>query len=62
LKVGVALKLNSKRVSAGSASIALASNDSYELTILKLARENKGILTVSEVALEAGIPIEEAKR
>ena len=32
-----------------------------EHMILKLAKENKGILTVSEVALGANIPIEEAK-
>ena len=33
-----------------------------EHVILKLAKENKGILTVSEVALSANIPIEEAKK
>ena len=32
-----------------------------ERVILKLAKENKGILTVSEVALGVNIPIEEAK-
>ena len=32
-----------------------------ERVILKLAKENKGILSVSEVALGADIPIEEAK-
>ena len=36
--------------------------ESPERTILKLAKENKGILTVSEVALGANIPIEEAKK
>ena len=35
--------------------------DHPERAILKLAKENKGILTVSEVALGADIPIEEAK-
>jgi len=35
--------------------------ESPEHVILKLAKENKGILTVSEVALGANIPIEEAK-
>jgi len=35
--------------------------ESPEHLILKLAKENKGILTVSEVALGANIPIEEAK-
>ena len=33
-----------------------------ERIILKLAKENKGILTVSDVALGADIPIEEAKK
>ena len=32
-----------------------------ERVILKLARENKGILTVSDVALSADIPMDEAK-
>ena len=32
-----------------------------ERTILKLAKENKGILTVSEVALGANVSIDEAK-
>ena len=36
--------------------------DSIEHVILKLARENKGILSVSEVALGAHISIEEAKK
>jgi len=36
--------------------------DSVEHVILKLARENKGILSVSEVALGADIPIDEAKK
>jgi len=35
--------------------------DSPERAILKLAKENKGILSVSEVALAAEISIEEAK-
>ncbi|MDR2730598.1 MAG: TM2 domain-containing protein [Treponema sp.] len=33
-----------------------------EHSILKLAKENKGILTASEVALTAGISIDEAKK
>ena len=33
-----------------------------EHVILKIAKDNKGILTVSEVALGANIPIEEAKK
>ncbi|GHV54371.1 hypothetical protein AGMMS49579_14840 [Spirochaetia bacterium] len=36
--------------------------ESVERIILKLAKENKGILTASEVALGANIPIEEAKK
>ena len=36
--------------------------DSIERVILKTAKENAGILTVSEVALGANIPIEEAKK
>ncbi|GHT72298.1 hypothetical protein FACS1894110_26680 [Spirochaetia bacterium] len=36
--------------------------ESVERIILKLARENKGVLTASEVALGANIPIEEAKK
>ena len=36
--------------------------DHPERVILKLAKENKGILTVSDVALGADIPIEEAKK
>lgn len=33
-----------------------------ERIILKIARENKGILTVSDVALGADVPMEEAKK
>ena len=36
--------------------------ESLERIILKLAKENKGILTVSEVALAANIPIDDAKK
>ena len=36
--------------------------ESLEHVILKLARENKGILSVSEVALGASISMEEAKK
>ena len=36
--------------------------ESVERAILRLAKTNKGILTASEVALAANIPIEEAKR
>jgi TM2 domain-containing membrane protein YozV len=37
-------------------------NEHPERVILKLAKENKGLLTVSDVALGANIPIEEAKK
>jgi hypothetical protein len=36
--------------------------ESVERVILRLAKENKGILTASEVALSANISIEEAKK
>jgi TM2 domain-containing membrane protein YozV len=36
--------------------------DSLERIILKLAKENKGILTVSEVALAADISVDEARK
>jgi TM2 domain-containing membrane protein YozV/predicted transcriptional regulator len=36
--------------------------ESTERVILKLAKQNKGLLTPMEVALEANIPIEEAKK
>jgi TM2 domain-containing membrane protein YozV len=36
--------------------------ESLERIILKLAKENKGILTISEVALAANITIDEAKK
>lgn len=36
--------------------------EGLEHVILKLARENRGILTVSEVALDADISIDEAKK
>ena len=47
---------------AQSRVIKTGEKESPEHVILKLAKENKGILTVSEVALGANIPIEEAKK
>jgi predicted transcriptional regulator len=38
------------------------SKDSLERSILRQAKENKGILTVSEVALTADVNLEEAKK
>jgi TM2 domain-containing membrane protein YozV/predicted transcriptional regulator len=51
-------------VNDGEAHV-VASNgkkESVERIILKLAKENKGILTVSEVALQANIPVDQAKK
>jgi predicted transcriptional regulator len=50
-----------RNVSEGEARI-FREKDSVERAILKLAKTNKGILTASELALAANIPIEEAKR
>ncbi|MDR1637968.1 MAG: hypothetical protein LBR93_11600 [Treponema sp.] len=36
--------------------------ESVERAILRLARENKGILTAGDLALRANIPLEEAKK
>ena len=36
--------------------------ENHEQAILKLAKENKGILTISDVAMCAGIPMEESKK
>jgi len=47
---------------AQSRVIKTTEKDSVERSILKIAKENKGILTVSEVALGANVTIEEAKK
>jgi len=64
LKAGAALKFGKQgtRRTASRPANNARSGDSSEQMILRLAKENKGILTVSDVALEAGIPIEEAKK
>jgi predicted transcriptional regulator len=73
LKAGVALKFGkqeSQSTVSGSkqqsnsrpASNARPGINSTEQTILRLAKENKGIITVSDLALEAGIPMDEAKK
>lgn len=36
--------------------------ESSERTILRIARKNRGMVSASEVALEANIPLEEAKK
>jgi hypothetical protein len=40
----------------------IGKKERVERIILRIAKEKKGILTASEVALEADIPIEEARR
>ena len=45
-----------------TANVKGQGKENLEHVILKIAKENNGILTVSEVALGAGIPIEEAKK
>jgi TM2 domain-containing membrane protein YozV len=48
-------------VTDGDARI-VREKESVERTILRIAKENKGVLTASEVALAANISIEDAKR
>jgi len=78
LKAGAALKFGgnkgdqstAQRTASGparqsssiSANNARPGGDSYEQMILRLAKENKGVLTVSVVALETGLSLEEAKK
>jgi predicted transcriptional regulator len=50
-----------RNVSDGEARI-VRDKESVERVILRLAKENKGILTASELALSANISIEDAKR
>jgi hypothetical protein len=50
-----------RHVDDGEARI-LHTKDSVEISILRLARTNKGIITASEVALEARISIDDAKK
>ena len=47
---------------AGSAGNKESAKERPERIILKIAKENNGIITVSDVALGADIPIEEAKK
>mgnify|MGYP000844280111 CR=1 FL=1 len=39
-----------------------AEKESSERTILRIARKNRGMVSASEIALEANIPLEEAKK
>jgi TM2 domain-containing membrane protein YozV/predicted transcriptional regulator len=52
---------NWRNVNDGEARI-IRERETVERTILRLAKQNKGILTASELALEANIPIDEAKK
>jgi predicted transcriptional regulator len=36
--------------------------ETNERVILRIAKQNKGVITATELALEAGIPIEDAKK
>jgi TM2 domain-containing membrane protein YozV len=50
-----------RNVADGEARI-VNEKESVERSILRIAKENKGVLSASEVALSANISIEEAKR
>ena len=50
-----------RNVSDGEAHI-VHEKESVERVILRLAKANKGLLTASELALSANIPVEEAKK
>jgi len=50
-----------RRVNDGESRV-VREKESVERVILKLAKTNKGILTASELALSANIPVEEAKK
>ncbi|AEF86797.1 TM2 domain protein [Treponema primitia ZAS-2] len=52
---------NWRTVSDGQARI-VREKETVERTILRLAKQNKGILTASEVALEANISMDDAKK
>uniref|UniRef100_A0A7C3E7P7 NINE protein n=1 Tax=Gracilinema caldarium TaxID=215591 RepID=A0A7C3E7P7_9SPIR len=47
---------------AEDAQARVISKDSIERTVLRLAKQNKGIVTASELALESGVSIDEAKK
>ena len=57
----IAGKPDWRKIENGQSRI-VREKESIERVILRLAKTNKGILTASEVALSANIPIEEAKR
>jgi predicted transcriptional regulator len=49
-------------VNDGSSRIVRERRESVERVILRAAKQNKGIVTASEIALEANISIEDAKK
>jgi TM2 domain-containing membrane protein YozV/predicted transcriptional regulator len=54
-------KQNWRNVSDGEVRV-VREKETVERTILRLAKQNKGILTASELALEANISMDEAKK
>jgi predicted transcriptional regulator/TM2 domain-containing membrane protein YozV len=52
---------NWRNVSDGEARI-VREKETVERTILRLAKQNKGIITASELALEANVSMDEAKK
>ena len=50
-----------RTVSDGTTHI-VREKENVERSILRIAKENKGIITASEVALAANIPVEDAKK
>jgi predicted transcriptional regulator len=51
-----------RSVNDGNARVINETKETVERVILHLAKQNKGIITASEVALEANISIEDAKK
>jgi TM2 domain-containing membrane protein YozV len=61
INVNVGGQRSWRNVSDGEARI-VREKDSVERVILRLAKDNKGILTASELALAGNISVEDAKR
>jgi TM2 domain-containing membrane protein YozV len=53
---------NTRTVRDGVTNIVSTPKESVERIILKLAKTNKGIVTVSDLALEANISVDDAKK
>jgi TM2 domain-containing membrane protein YozV/predicted transcriptional regulator len=53
---------NWRYVNDGNVRIVKDHKESVERVILRTARHSKGIVTASDIALEANIPLEEAKK